>query len=89
VGLPELRPSLRSEIRQRWLESAARMFGGKSLGDGVDATKQRLEGFLVKIRLGPNAQKREWRRGEQMGVYKGRWNWRCEDENEEIRRERV
>jgi hypothetical protein len=48
LGLPELRPSLRSEIRQRWLESAAGMFGGKSPGDGVDATNQRLEGFLNK-----------------------------------------
>jgi len=46
VGLLELRPSLRSEIRQRWLESAAGMFGGKSLGDVVDATNQRLEGFF-------------------------------------------
>ena len=48
MGLPGLRPSLHSEIRQRWLESAARMFGGKSLGDGVDATNQRLERFLNK-----------------------------------------
>jgi len=40
------------------------MFGGKSLGDVVDA----IGGVLHQIRLGLNAQKREWRR-----VEKSRW----------------
>jgi len=72
VGLPELHPSLRSEIRQRWLESAARMFVEKPRRWLTPRTSD--GGFFVKEGWS-NAQKREWRRVEgSRWECTGRWN---------------